>query len=80
MRTTRVALRLDTQLVQALDELVAGGRFPNRSQAIATAIAEAIERARRARLGREAAKLDPNEEKRLAEECWGGDPTAWPQY
>ncbi|HEX4628406.1 MAG TPA: ribbon-helix-helix domain-containing protein [Gemmatimonadales bacterium] len=73
-------MTLDAKLVQQLDELVAERRFPNRSQAIETAVAEKIERAPRARLARETAKLDPDEEKGLAEEGLGGDLAAWPEY
>jgi Arc/MetJ-type ribon-helix-helix transcriptional regulator len=80
MRKTKVAVTLDAKLVQQLDELVAERRFPNRSQAIETAVAEKIERSQRARLAREAAKLDPSEEKGLAEEGLGGDFAAWPEY
>jgi hypothetical protein len=39
--------------------------FPNRSQAVETALAEKLERLSHARPAREAAKLDPAEEKAL---------------
>ncbi len=80
MAKTKIAVTLHSRLLQQLDALVAERRFPNRSQAIETAVAEKLERAQRARLARECAKLDPIEEKALAEEGMGRDLTAWPAY
>jgi metal-responsive CopG/Arc/MetJ family transcriptional regulator len=80
MAKTKIAVTLQTKLLQQLDALVAERRFPNRSQAIETAVAEKLERAQRARLARESAKLDPIEEKTLAEEGMGSDLAAWPEY
>jgi Arc/MetJ-type ribon-helix-helix transcriptional regulator len=68
---TKIAVTLHSKLLQQLDALVAERRFPNRSQAIETAVAEKLERAQRARLARECAKLDPIEERALAEEGLG---------
>jgi len=80
MRKTKVAVTLEAKLVQQLDELVAERRYPNRSQAIETAIVEKLARTKHTRLARECAKLDPREEKALAEEGLASDLTAWPQY
>jgi hypothetical protein len=44
---------------------VARKRFRNRSQAVETALADKLHRLARTRLAREAAKLDPREEKGL---------------
>jgi len=54
--------------------------FRNRSQAIETALAEKLARARRTRLARECAKLDPEDEKTLAEEGLAGSSDSWPEY
>ncbi len=80
MRKTKVAVTLEAKLVQQLDELVAERRYPNRSQAIETAVAEKLARTKHTRLARECAKLDPREEKALAEEGLSSDLTAWPEY
>jgi Arc/MetJ-type ribon-helix-helix transcriptional regulator len=77
---TKITVTLHSRLLQQLDALVAERRFPNRSQAIEMAVAEKLERAQRARLARECAKLDPMEERALAEEGMGSDLTAWPEY
>ncbi len=68
MPKTKVALTLEADLVERVDELVARQRFRNRSQAVEAALAEKLQRLARTRLARESAKLNPREEKRLAEE------------
>lgn len=80
MPKTKVAVTLDADLVGRVDELVAGRRFRNRSQAIEAALAEKLERLTRTRLARECAKLNPQEEKALAEEGLAGDRETWPEY
>ena len=67
MPKTKVALTLDAELLERVDELVAKQRFRNRSQAVEAALADKIPRLARTRLARESAKLNPREEKRLAE-------------
>jgi len=76
----KVAITLDAELLDRVDELVARREFRNRSQAIETALAEKLMRARRTRLARECAKLNPADEKALAEEGLGGSVDAWPEY
>lgn len=80
MPKTKVAITLDTDLVQDLDELVAQRRFANRSQAIEAALAEKLARLAKTRLARECAKLDPGEEKALAEEGLASGAETWPEY
>jgi Arc/MetJ-type ribon-helix-helix transcriptional regulator len=80
MPKTKVALTLETTLVNRVDELVAKQRFRNRSQAVEAALSEKLERLARRRLAREAAKLDPAEEQRLADEGLAAAAEAWPEY
>ena len=80
MPKTKVAVTLETDLVDRVDELVAQERFRNRSQAIEAALAEKLQRIARTRLARECGKLDPKEEKALAEESLAGVLEAWPEY
>ncbi len=80
MPKSKVAVTLDEGLLAEVDRLVARRDFPNRSQAIEAALAEKLERLSRTRLAREAAKLDPVEERALAEEGVGADAAAWPEY
>jgi len=80
MAKTKVALTLDAALVERVDELVARRRFRSRSQAIEMALADKLRRLARTRLARESAKLNPREEKRLADEGLLEDFGSWPEY
>ncbi len=80
MPKTKVALTLDSALLQQVDELVDRRRFRNRSQAIEAALADKLRRLARTRLASESAKLDPREEKRLADDGLAEDFKAWPEY
>ena len=80
MPKTKVAVTLETQLLDRVDELVAQQRFRNRSQAIESALAEKVQRLARTRLARECARLDPKEERALAEEGLAGSVETWPEY
>ena len=80
MPKTKVALTLDSDLLERLDELVELRRFRNRSQAVEAALADKLLRLARTRLARESAKLNPREEKRLADEGLADDLTSWPEY
>ena len=80
MPKTKVALTLDADLVEQVDALVANRRFRNRSQAVETALADKLHRLARTRLARESAKLNPREEKRLADEGLARDLESWPEY
>jgi Arc/MetJ-type ribon-helix-helix transcriptional regulator len=76
----KVAVTLDRQLIDRVDRLVKAEQFPNRSQAIEIALAEKLERLDRGRLARECAKLNPKEERALADEGLSVDRDAWPEY
>jgi metal-responsive CopG/Arc/MetJ family transcriptional regulator len=56
MATTKVAISLDSTLLQRLDRLVAERVFPNRSQAVQGAIRDKLDRLARTRLTRKCAK------------------------
>jgi len=80
MPKTKVALTLDADLVERVDELVSKRRFRSRSQAIESALADKLKRLARTRLARESAKLNPRTEKRLADEGLAEDFASWPEY
>jgi metal-responsive CopG/Arc/MetJ family transcriptional regulator len=80
MAKTKVAVSLDAKLVDRLNTLVSQARFPSRSQAIEVALEEKLERLSRVRLARECAKLDPREERGLAEEGMREELASWPEY
>ncbi|MFB3778821.1 MAG: CopG family transcriptional regulator [Bryobacteraceae bacterium] len=74
----KVAVTLDKRAVADLDRWVREGRYPNRSRALQRAVDLLAEREKRSRLARELARLDPEEEKRLAEEGLGD--RSWPAF
>jgi Arc/MetJ-type ribon-helix-helix transcriptional regulator len=80
MPKTKVALTLDSDLVEQVDDLVARQRFRNRSQAVEAALSDKLRRLARTRLAREAARLNPVEEKRVADEGMADALDAWPEY
>lgn len=80
MGVARIAVSIDVELLERLDELVEAHTFPNRSRAIAEAVAEKLARLRGDRLARECALLDPEDEKSLAEEGMGTEGDEWPAY
>jgi metal-responsive CopG/Arc/MetJ family transcriptional regulator len=80
MARAKVAVSLDAGTLQRLDRLVRRKVFPSRSQAIQEAIEEKLGRLERTRLARECARLDPEQEKALAEEGLSEELGAWPEY
>jgi Arc/MetJ-type ribon-helix-helix transcriptional regulator len=80
MPKTKVALTLERSLLEQVDDLVERKRFRNRSQAVEAALADKLHRLARTRLAREVAKLNPAEEKRLADEGLADDLESWPEY
>lgn len=80
MPKTKIAVTLDAATVSQVDRLVRSRRFPSRSRAVEVALREQLARLERRRLAEECAKLDPDEERALAEEGLGSDSLEWPAY
>ena len=80
MRTVKVAITIDRDLLDCLDQLVKENKFPNRSRAVQEAIRDKLQRLKKGRLAREAAKLDPAFEQAMAEEGLSEDSKQWPEY
>ena len=80
MPKAKIAISLTAQILDRLDRLVQNKTFPNRSQAIEAVLAEKLDRLDRIRLARECSKLDPAEEKELAEEGFPEELSRWPEY
>jgi Arc/MetJ-type ribon-helix-helix transcriptional regulator len=74
----KIAVTLDQKTVADLDRWVSEGKYPNRSRALQSAMNLLSEREKRTRLLREFAKIDPQEEKRMAEQGLGD--RAWAEY
>lgn len=80
MPKAKVAVTLDTLTLRRVDRLVRDARYPNRSQAIEAAIRAQLDRLEHRRLIEECAKLDPAEERAMAEEGLVADLEGWPEY
>jgi len=80
MAKAKLAVTLDEKTLSEVDTLVSQRVFPNRSRLIEEAVREKLDRLNRIRLARECALLNPEDEKRLAEEGIGQDLDQWPEY
>ena len=80
MKTAKIAITIDRDLLDRLDRFVAERRFPNRSRAVQEAVREKLQQMNRSRLARECAKLDPAFEQALADEGLTQDIEEWPEY
>jgi len=74
----KIVVNLDQRTVADLDRWVREGKYPNRSRALQSAVNLLSEREKRTRLARELARIDPTEERQLAEQGLGD--RAWPEY
>ena len=74
----KIAITVNEKWLCDIDRMIEEGRYPNRSGAIQTALALLTERANRARLRRELAKLNPAEEQSWADQ--GLADASWPGY
>ena len=74
MPASKVAVTIDQDLLRDVDAWVSAGEYPNRSRAVQTALARLREERGRGRsLLAELAKLDPGEERELADERLAGE-------
>ncbi len=80
MPVVKVAITLEQETLRRVDALVAQRVFPNRSRAVQAALKEKLDRLAGSRLARECAKLDPREEKAMAEEGFAADIELWPEF
>jgi Arc/MetJ-type ribon-helix-helix transcriptional regulator len=80
MVAAKVAVTIDADLLHDVDRWVDAGDFANRSRAVQAGLAHLREERRRHEsLIAELAKLDPEEERALAEEWLEGE-AEWPEY
>ena len=80
MPTEKIAITIDKDLLERLDQWVAQVGKRSRSRVVQEAIAEKLERIDKSRLARECAKLDPSLERELAELGLAEDAKRWPKY
>ncbi|MCF7827148.1 MAG: ribbon-helix-helix domain-containing protein [Candidatus Marinimicrobia bacterium] len=80
MGATKIAITIDSTLVDELDRLVVEKKFPSRSRAIQTAVAEKLMKIHGTRLAAECSKLDPEFEQSMADEGLSEELESWPEY
>lgn len=80
MPSVKVAITIERETLRRIDALVTQRVFPNRSRAVQAALQEKLQRIAGTRLARECAKLDPHEEKALAEQGIAADMASWPEF
>ena len=80
MKTAKIAITMDEELLRRLDRAARKHGFRSRSRAIQEAVRDKLDRFDQAHLARECAKLDPKQEQRLAEEGMGSELEQWPEY
>jgi Arc/MetJ-type ribon-helix-helix transcriptional regulator len=80
MNTSKIAITVEKNLLMQVDRLVVERRFPNRSRVFQEAVREKLIRMGGGRLAREAAKLNPQFEQKLADEGLAFEVEEWPEY
>lgn len=80
MSVAKVTISIESQLLKKVDYLVKERVFPNRSQAIQSAVEEKVSRLDQNRLARECAKLDRDEERSWADLGLSSEVEEWPEY
>lgn len=80
MNSAKVTISLDSDLLHQLDELVASQIFPNRSQAVQSALRAALEEIKRRRFEEECRKLNPETEQEMADFGLAAEVDQWPTY
>jgi metal-responsive CopG/Arc/MetJ family transcriptional regulator len=80
MTAAKIAITLDRKLLKRLDRLVEERRYPSRSRVIQEALEEKVQRMDKSRLAREAAKLNPDEQRAMADKGLAEDFKDWPEY
>ncbi len=80
MNVSKVTISIESTLLSKVDRLVRERVFPNRSQAVQSAVEEKLSRLDKNRLARECAKLDRSEEQSLADIGLTSEADEWPEY
>jgi metal-responsive CopG/Arc/MetJ family transcriptional regulator len=80
MAASKIAITIDDKTLKRLDILVKSKFFTNRSKSIQQAVSEKLMRIEKSRLAQECAKLNPEFEQALAEECFSAELEEWPEY
>ena len=77
MGVAKIIVSVDAKTIAQLNRLVKEGKSPSRSSLIEQAIDEKLNRLGKSRIARECARLDPVEERALADEGITADARNW---
>jgi len=80
MPATKIAVTVDEGIVKQIDRLVREGKYRSRSKAVQDALKDRLRNWRRKRMLEEVSKLDPREERDLAEEPLHMEGEEWERY
>ena len=80
MSVAKITISIENDLLRKVDLLVRERVFPNRSQAIQSAVEDKVSRIDKNRLARECAKLSKREERQWADLGLEADIEEWPEY
>ncbi len=80
MSTRKIAITLKESLLRKIDRWVSEGLYPNRSKVIQETLEEKMANWRRRRLIEETSKLNPREERAIAEEGISAGNEVWDEY
>jgi metal-responsive CopG/Arc/MetJ family transcriptional regulator len=80
MAASKIAITIDSSTLTRLDRFVRERKYPSRSRAVQEALDAQLDKVEHRRLRIELEKLDPEEERRFAEEGMGGEKDTWPEY
>ncbi len=79
MATTKIAISIDAETVQRVDELVSSAGYPSRSRLFQDAVQDKLARLSRSRLAEQCALLDPAQEQEMADEFTPEELELWQQ-
>jgi len=79
-KAKKIAISINKDVLQELDQLVEKDMFPNRSQAIESMVKDKIVQLSKSRLALECAKLNKKEEQEMADEFLSEELSQWPKY
>lgn len=80
MPAAKIAITVDEKVVRIMDRLVREGKYKSRSGVIQEALEDKLKNKKRKRLLQELSKLDPKEERELADEFICLNDGEWAEY
>jgi metal-responsive CopG/Arc/MetJ family transcriptional regulator len=80
MGKSKIAVTIDSRILESVDRYVSEHASVSRSSFFEKAVAERVEHYEKGRLARELEKLTPSDEKQIAEQGIEAENEIWPEY